>query len=70
MSRSMFTKFSNYIFARNNIVRKAPARFNTTGTSTGVGAGAPKEPGKGKGPVTWKSFSVVLVGGAGLLVRT
>lgn len=24
--------------------------------------------GKGKGPVTWKSFSMVLVGGAGLLV--
>lgn len=29
---------------------------------------APKFDGKGKGPVTWKSFSIVLVGGAGLLV--
>lgn len=30
--------------------------------------GKGKEPGKGKGPIIWKSLSFVLVGGAGLLV--
>lgn len=59
MSSKMFTRFSNLIFSRNNIVKRAPLRFNTT---------AAPEPGKGKGPITWKSMSFVLVGGAGLLV--
>jgi hypothetical protein len=65
----MFTRFSNLIFSRNNIAKRSNIRFNTTGTGTGTGApGA--EPGKGKGPVTWKSLAVILTGGAGLLVRT
>lgn len=59
MSSKMFTRFSNLIFSRNNVVKRAPFRFNTT---------APQEPGKGKGPITWKSLSFVMVGGAGLLV--
>lgn len=55
----LFTRFSNLIFSKNKVVNRALLRFNTT---------AVPEPGKGKGPITWKSLSVVLVGGAGLLV--
>jgi hypothetical protein len=67
MSRSVFTKFSNLLFSRNNLVKGAPVRFSP-GTSSSTGASAPKEAGKGKGPVTWKSLSVVVAGGIGLLV--
>lgn len=81
----MFTRFSNMIFSRNIIVKRAPLRYNTTTPQEPAKAPqpAPKvpqeppkpstaakgvEPGKGKGPVTWKSLSLIMVGGAGLLV--
>ena len=85
MSSKMFTRFSSMIFSRNIIVKRAPLRFNTSTSQEPPKAPqpAPKatqqppkpetgkaaEPGKGKGPITWKSLSFVLVGGAGLLVR-
>lgn len=35
-----------------------------------TGAAGKEAPGKGKGPITWKSLSFVLVGGSGLMVIT
>lgn len=55
----MFARFSGLALSRNTLIRKSPVRFNTT---------AHPEPGKGKGPITWKSLSFIGVGGLGLLV--
>lgn len=83
MSSRMFTKISGLFLPRNNMIKRFPVRCNTTGTPSqpkpaqsstatptpAAPAPAPKDiPGKGKGPITWKSLSIVLVGGAGLMV--
>ncbi|CRL00416.1 CLUMA_CG013683, isoform A [Clunio marinus] len=83
MSSRILTRCSS--FFTNNLVRRTPVRWNTTGnpnetqgkpqdtstagktTSGGSAALKDQRAGKGKGPVTWKSLSVALVGGAGLL---
>lgn len=73
-TQKLFTRFSSLLFSRNNLATRTPLRFNTTAPKEApkeIPKSAPKEipkdAGKGKGPITWKSFSVVLVGGAGLL---
>lgn len=80
MSSKLFTKLSSFIFPRNSIIKRYPVRLNTTGpTPPPTPASTPPNPstmpktpaekGKGKGPITWKSLGVVLVGGAGLMVN-
>lgn len=73
----MFTRFSNLILSRNIIAKRAPIRYNTTAPQEPAKGPLPPPPkpttskldvSKGKGPITWRSLSFILVGGAGLLV--
>lgn len=70
MSRHFNRIFSSYkqLFIngpkQNNNILKISNRYRKINTEN---IGGPKEPGKGKGPITWKSLSICAVGGAGVL---
>lgn len=68
MSR-LFSRISNSLF-RGTVTKQQPIRFNTAGpipTPPPPSSSSGPTAGKGKGPVTWKSFAFISVAGAGCL---